>query len=694
MTDFSYHAAATKLLLSSTAMKKIDFHIHTKTSILDENFEFSHSKLDEYIEVAGLDGIAITNHNLFDKAQFVAIRDHINIPVYPGIEVDLGKGQMLVISNGVALDDFDAACTQVASMCRDVGDSISVDEFKRIFGDLEGYILIPHYEKKPSIDNDTLNSLSPFVTAGEVSSPKKFVYCIKSEERLVPVYFSDCRIRSDLSPLPVRQTFVDCSEASFSAVKECLRDKNKVALSKEDGNELFQVFENGQQLSTGLNVVLGDRSSGKSYTLEAIKKQFPGAYYIRQFALVARDEDEDEKRFNAYLSQKQGLFSKDYLSDLQRVIEDVLDIDLDRDARDVGQYVSTLLEFAKETEKHDSFSKAKIYSEDPFPDRNQKGLEELIASTKNLISNVEFKEIVEKHLERTKLVSLYIDLMGIYSEREEVRLKKIWINELVQNIKGQLQLRSAAPKIADVDLYTVALNKRKVEKFVTVAKLARSRRTPLRKEKRGFAVVAEVGPFAGAGELKAAIARKLSFSKAFDAYENPYKFLQELKGVGAPLMPADFSKCFVKIAYRILNKDGFEASGGERSEFFLLDEIEGANEHDMLLIDEPESSFDNNFLKADVNVIIKEMSRKMPVVVITHNNTVGASIKPDYLLCTKKELEDRKVSWRIYSGYPTSKVLTSPDGKTVSTWNVMMGSLEAGSAAYEERRRSYENLKN
>ncbi|MGO7955403.1 hypothetical protein [Rhizobium leguminosarum] len=674
-------------------MKKIDLHIHTKTSILDAPFEFCQMKLDEYVQVMALEGIAITNHNLFDKEQFVAIRNHIGIPVYPGIEVDLGKGQMLVISNGKELDGFDAACSQVASRCREVGDSIEVAEFKGIFGDLSKYILIPHYEKKPSIDIQTLNSLLPFVTAGEVSSPKKFMYCIKSAERLVPVYFSDCRIRSDLSPLPIRQTFVDCNEVSFSAIKECLRDKSKVALSKDDGNELFQVFENGQQLSTGLNVVLGDRSSGKSYTLASIKKQFPDAYYIKQFALVARDEDEDEKRFNTYLSQKQGLFSKDYLSGLQLVIEDVLDIDLEQDSRDVGQYVATLLDFAKETEKHDSFSKAKIYSEDPFPDRNQKGLKELIASTKNLISNIEFKETIDKHLERGKLISLYVDLMGIYAAGEETQLKKAWVNELSQNIKAQLQLRSAAPMIADVDLYKVALNKIKVEKFVSVAKLSRSRGTPLRKEKRGFAVVAEVGPFTGAGELKSTIARNVSFSKAFGAYEDPYKFLQELKNIGAQVMPADFSKCFAKIEYRILNKDGFEASGGERSEFFLLDEIEGANEHEMLLIDEPESSFDNNFLNVDVNVIIKEMSRKMPVVVITHNNTVGASIKPDYLLCTRKELEDRKVSWRIYSGYPTSKELTSPDGKTVKTWDVMMGSLEAGSVAYEERRRSYENLK-
>lgn len=176
--------------------------------------------------------------------------------------------------------------------------------------------------------------------------------------------------------------------------------------------------------------MLGDRSSGKSHTLEAIKKRFPNAYHIKQFALVARDEAEDEKRFNNYLSQKQGLFSKDFLSGLQRVIEDVIDIDLTGDQREVDQYVSTLLAFAKETEKHDSFSKARIYSDDPFPERNQKGLNDLIASTKNLISNVEFKETIDNHLKRVSLVSLYIDLMDVYAVREQVRLKKRWVNEL------------------------------------------------------------------------------------------------------------------------------------------------------------------------------------------------------------------------------------------------------------------------
>ncbi|KIC09822.1 hypothetical protein RA19_13715 [Leisingera sp. ANG-M1] len=675
-------------------MIKIDFHIHTKKSILDAEFDFSLAKLNEYIASANLNCIAITNHNLFDREQFIMIRDSVSVPVFPGIEVDLCKAQILVFSDGQDLDGFESQCSQISSICAEVGASVSIEDFKEIFGDLGKYILIPHYDKKPAIDEATLAQLAPHVTSGEVSSAKKFMYCMNSAERLVPVYFSDCRIRDELDPLPTRQTYLDCSEPTFSAIKECLRDKTKVALSKADGNRLFQVFENGQQLSTGLNVVLGERSSGKSYTLEALKKRFPAAHHIRQFALVARDPDEDEKKFNSYLTRKQGLFSKEYLTALQQVIEDVLEIDLEEDERQVDGYLSSLMSFARERERHDSFSKARIYSEDPFPDRNLKGLQDLIASTKNLISNVEFKETITKHLARDALIALYVDLMQQYARQEELRLKRVWVNDLVQNIKSKLQLRSAAPRISDVDLYDVALNKKKIARFEEISKLARLPKTPLRKSMRGFSVVAEVGPYNGTQEMWNVLRRRsASFANAFKVYDEPYKFLKELKAIGGDVKPPDFSKYFVKIDYRILNKDGFDASGGERSEFFLLDEIEGASEHEMLLIDEPESSFDNSFLKDDVNALIKEMAKKMPVVVVTHNNTVGMTIKPDYMLFTQKAIEDGEIVWRTYSGYPTSKKLTSPDGAEVDTLGVVLGSLEAGSEAYEERRQSYENLK-
>src|SRR5690606_36566843 len=82
----------------------------------------------------------------------------------------------------------------------------------------------------------------------------------------------------------------------------------------------------------------------------------------------------------------------------------------------------------------------------------------------------------------------------------------------------------------------------------------------------GYKVEIRRQTFAGAGEIKQASGRKLAFSEAFAKYLDPYEYLQQLKAI-EELSTADDYKLFVKISYRILNREGNEVSGGERSEF-------------------------------------------------------------------------------------------------------------------------------
>ena len=51
-------------------MKKLDLHIHTKQTVSDPTFSFSLDKLKEYVQQYKIDGIAITNHNIFNIQQF------------------------------------------------------------------------------------------------------------------------------------------------------------------------------------------------------------------------------------------------------------------------------------------------------------------------------------------------------------------------------------------------------------------------------------------------------------------------------------------------------------------------------------------------------------------------------------------------------------------------------------------------
>jgi hypothetical protein len=236
-------------------MKKIDLHVHTTSTSQDRPFVFDLNRLKGYVQARAIDCLAITNHNQFDLVQFNGIRNSVSIPVFPGIEIDLEGGQLLLIADGFDPTDFDAKCKAVAKRSPNKKDSISVDDLKSIFGGFSKYILIPHYDKEPRISEETLSALGSSVTAGEVASPKKFMYCMNNANKLVPVYFSDCRMERAEADFPVRQTYIACGEPTFAAIKSCLRDKSKVALSANDGArrpERGQLGVRGERLRRAL----------------------------------------------------------------------------------------------------------------------------------------------------------------------------------------------------------------------------------------------------------------------------------------------------------------------------------------------------------------------------------------------------------------------------------------------------------
>lgn len=119
-------------------MKKIDLHIHTVPSVpsltSDSKFIFELSKLKEYVEKMEIDCIAITNHNLFDKNQFEEIyRELSNTKIFPGIEIDLEKGHILLISEKGDLENFQSRCNQVQKLIKTKDDCITYEQLVEIF---------------------------------------------------------------------------------------------------------------------------------------------------------------------------------------------------------------------------------------------------------------------------------------------------------------------------------------------------------------------------------------------------------------------------------------------------------------------------------------------------------------------------------------------------------------------------------
>lgn len=673
-------------------MKKIDLHIHTVQTISDSQFIFSLDAFKSYVAEANLDAVAVTNHNIFDGAQFRTIKEALDVNVFPGLEVNLESGHILIISDGSNLEDFEARTRLISRKITKIEDSISLEDLEKILGDLKNYLIIPHYDKEPSITGETLERIRPYISAGEVDSAKKFIRATRDDTKLTPVLFSDVRIKKDLAKLPTRQTFIDCGDLTLDAIKSCLRDKAKVTLSENDGNKLWQVFGDGQKLSTGLNVLLGERSSGKTYTLDKISSIVENVKYIKQFSLVQQDEASYEREFKSSVQRKRSSFVDEYLSGLKNVLDNIMNVDLAVNDRQIEQYIATLLKSAEDADRRDAFSKTALFSEVDFPLGQTKTLRELIESVRQVIENIEFRSIIEKHLDLESVKRLACELIKLLWDKALENKKKKLVNELVNDVKQRLKLRTSAVQVQDVDLYRVSIDKKRVERFREIVDFLKREAVVFTENIQGFRVEAKKGPFLGAGEIKEASVVKTAFSNAFREYGDPYNYLRALLA-NESLSRSELYKLFVKISYRILNKDGFEVSGGERSEFRLLQEIMDAQNYDVLLVDEPESSFDNLFLKSDVNQMLKQISESMPVVVVTHNSTVGGSVGADYLLYARKELEDGNIVYRLFSGYPTDKKLFSIDGKSTSCHATVMDSLEAGLDAYGIRRQGYEAIK-
>lgn len=685
--------------MAGDKMKKLDLHIHTKQTVSDSPFEFSLEKLKEYVKTMRIDGIAVVNHNKFDLKQFYEIQEALNelCVVLPGIEINIGItgfGHIICIADIEEVQMFDSKCQLIEAKITNNTEKITPDELKNIFSDMDKYLWIPHYDKKPAVEKNVLSSLEDFILCGEVASVKKFIYAQKDNDVLVPVYFSDFRPSEKSEPLPIRQTFFDIQEISVKSIKKALLEKSHVSLSENEGYSQFYILPD-LPISTGLNVIIGERSSGKTYTLEQINQSQENIKYIKQFELIETDPEKAAKEFSDKIANKRNGLIQDYFEAFNHVVNDVKEISIRENEKSVEEYINSLVKYAKETDRADMFAKCTLYAETKFPTRKLDGINEVIEAVERLLDARDNRDIIEKHVKRENLIALREELLQKAIAENCCFLKESWVNDVVTKIKRTLRRKTAATTIPEIDFYGIQMDKAKVDKFNDISELVKQEKIISLKEIEDFYIQIKKRPFISPQELKNLSGKRTtSFSKIMDNYrDNPYSYLMDLKEM-PELSESDYYKFFACVDYNILNKYGANVSGGERAEFNLLEKIQDANLYDFLLIDEPESSFDNLFLKGKVNHIIREMANNMPVILVTHNNTVGASIKPDYIIYTKREIIDGKAKYLRYCGLPSDKMLKCSSGEEISNFDVMLNCLEAGEESYRERERDYELLKN
>lgn len=675
-------------------MIKIDLHLHTIASKLDSKFNFSLDKMNDYVNNMNINAIAITNHNLFDINNYNLIKSNLKCLVLPGIEVSFTTGHLLVISDTDDVDEFSNKCIQITKITDDNG-FVSYEEFISIFNNLNKYIIIPHYDKSPKVQDVYITKLSNYIFNGEVANSNKFVRMMKSNDRLVPVLFSDIRIKEGVCD-STQQTYLDINDTSFLSIKEALKDKTKVFLNKAKNRELFTISYDGILASTGLNIIFGKRSSGKTYTLDNIYNTFNQngrVKYIRQFELIEKDKDSAQKKFDDKISKDKSLFLEDYFKELKEIVESINNISLKSNDDNIEKYVKGLVDFARESDNLDSFAKVPIFSEQEFEIKSLTNLENLIKSTQTLLDSEEYYDLINNFLGIDNLKKLLFNLVKEYKSRylENVILGKS--NKIIDVIKNKLSSSSGQNPIPSFSFLNYVKDKYEINYFNMLTNYFKSDKPILSESVGKFQIKAIRKKLCSASELQKIIKKQYVYKSAFSKYnDNGYEYLLALKD--SEIEEGLYYKCFADIDYEVLNSRGLKVSGGERAEFNLEEALKDAEEYDILLIDEPESSFDNLFLKNDINNRIKKLSTKMPVFISTHNSVVGGSIKADYIIYTEASFDGGTTNFNIYTGEFSSNDLISLNGNTTKIINVLLNYLEGGNDSYEERKNTYETFKN
>ena len=146
---------------------KIDLHVHTKkckqgdSELRNVTVSLFRNKISE----AGVDVVAITNHNHFDLEQYKEFKKEVSefCDVWPGIEFDVkekdsNKGHVIVVVNPKYAEHFSEIVDDLTKETDCDSFFISVTKLTSLFNGLEP-IFIPHFLKAKSLGNQDLELL-------------------------------------------------------------------------------------------------------------------------------------------------------------------------------------------------------------------------------------------------------------------------------------------------------------------------------------------------------------------------------------------------------------------------------------------------------------------------------------------------------------------------------------------------------
>ncbi|WP_290032885.1 hypothetical protein [Ligilactobacillus cholophilus] len=699
-------------------MEKIDFHIHTQPDIFKDNeFKFSLDWLERYVKQSRLDAIAVTNHNLFDIDQFNEIDNNLNCKVFPGMELSLENYHVQVIYDNDKIHKNELMHASQRLQDLNLGDrrGISISQFKEIFVDWKNSILVFEFGKSNNIKNIS-TELSDALCLVGVSSPHKFNKVYLQKDMPTPVLFSDAHAtknnsdvtRNNINKLMFKQTFVECDDSRYMSIYNALKNKSCVGLTSNMLKDSFNIkIDNGKnvKVSTGLNLIIGNRGSGKTYFLKNIKKLVDESelFEIAQFQSAEKANDildtEKTKAINTEFKQ----WKSDYKDQWDFIYDNFIKNDQflmkESFVEKLDNYLDNLRSYHKRNNNNSIANKIVLFKETKFvPNDLISILDDKLRQINNLTNSLELWNYMEINTNNSvyKLKEDIVHFKLLLEEKlKNDKLKekiKEKVNSILQSIQNVITSQTGVPlipKINILSLYKRYYFTKKVNMFLN--KIV-NKKTLGVSNVDIYKIKVNLLPYEKVTEFKKSCSLKnISFQEPFNKFYKKKQYVQFLKEIKTSIgdIPRDsLEKIFINIKAELLTSDDIPVSGGEKVGFSLMLALEEAKDKQYVIVDEPEASLDNKFIKERLISKLQEVSEKSTVFVVTHNSTLGSLLCPNYLIVAKREHNDYSY---LSGGFKQKKI--SNGNLEIPSDKDFINAMEAGFDTYREKGKIYENLR-
>lgn len=677
-------------------VKKIDFHIHTVSSHKDYDFSYSPEWLKKYVRAAELDAIAITNHDLFDESNFKQIQyDLPNTKVFPGIELSLEEGHVNIIFSEEDSPNLVHFSEWLSTQNLGQNGKVSTEDFCTHMSNWENGIYIFELGKSNALS--VPEKLESICSVGGVANQLKFQTFYRIEDALTPVLFSDAHAddndpeekRKNIEILKNKNTYLQIDNCSFQEIKNCLMDKTKVGINLRYLRDVIDI-EN-HTVSTGLNLIVGKRGTGKTNFLETIKKyyDYEDIYEIAQFE-TSNANDFIKKQRTEQGKNALDIWKKRYDSQFS-AIQDYLKNNEEDFNQDVEKFVESVKQFAKDSTTSNSTSKYQLIKESNLEEISTKNLETHLYKLLDLINSPDLWELLSNSVEKRRVfVETYSEVRNLFVQKQQNNKVREKVNDILGSVKKIVQSKTGITPVVDCE-FSKIIQKHQIEKEINNFMQKIVCNTEIKKEKiYGYQIIVKLSPFINATQF-----RKDRTSEAVqDDLIVPYKsgqyitFLRNLKKRSF-FNPSILEEYLLHLEVNLLDSDGVPASGGQAVGFALMMRLEEAKTKPIILIDEPEASLDNEYIRKELRDAIRNLSASSTVFVVTHNSTLGALLEPDYLIVTTK---DKEKGYRVLTGKFSSHLISTKSDTTESSYEKFVEAMEAGIETYKKKGEIYESL--